>query len=286
MKKILIIGCRGMAGHVVTEYLKNKTDWDIHTLSRSGETKSGHYNLDIRDLQEIRKVLSNRYDTVLNFVGILNHYAEANPEEAVFVNAYFPHFLARQGEEFGHRLIHLSTDCVFSGSRGGYKESDYKDATGYYAVSKALGEVSYGPHLTCRTSIIGPEVKESGIGLFHWFSKQEGEINGYAHAIWTGVTTLELSRAIHHFILSGTSGLYHLVNGKGISKFDLLNLFAKYYKKSKVNQIKPSEEYRTDKSLINSRNDVDFEVSSYDQMVFEMMEWIEKYPDFYPHYQK
>ncbi len=286
MQKILIIGSRGMAGHVVTEYLKTNTNWEIHTIARAGESGSGHYNLDIRDLDALKKVLSYRYDVVLNFVGILNQHAESNPEEAVFVNAYFPHFLARQGDEFGHRLIHLSTDCVFSGARGGYKEMDPRDAVGYYAASKALGEVDYGRHLTCRTSIIGPEVKNNGIGLFHWFSRQEGEINGYAHAIWTGVTTTELARAIHHFILSGTTGVYHLVNGEEISKLDLLRLFMKHYPFTRVSEVKPFEEYRTNKSLINTRKDVAFQVSSYDQMVREMMDWMELHPDFYPHYLK
>ena len=253
-------------------------------MARQESDYENHYQIDIRDLAAVESVLQNQYTVVLNFVGILNQYAEANPEEAVFINAYFPHFLAKQAAEFGHRLIHLSTDCVFSGSAGGYSENDFRDALGFYASTKAMGEVAYGEHLTCRTSIVGPELKENGIGLFHWFSQQQGEIKGYAHALWTGVTTIELAKAIRQFIESKTTGLYHLVNGSVISKLDLLKLFQAYYPKTRVEEVHPFAEYKTDKSLINTREDVDYQVASYETMVKEMMDWILEHTQFYPHY--
>lgn len=159
MRKIIINGSQGMASHVLTQYLKTYTDWQIDTVSRSHQDLPGHFQLDIRNLDQLYSILSNSFEVVLNFVGILNHLAEAKPEEAIFVNSYFPHYLAEKSKKYHHRVIHLSTDCVFSCSRCSYKEGDLKDATAYYAESKALGKINYGNHLTCRTSIIGPKFK-------------------------------------------------------------------------------------------------------------------------------
>lgn len=284
MRKILIIGSQGMAGHVVTQYFRTYTDWQIHTVSRSSQKEEGHYQFDIRDLKKLDEILSQSYEVVLNFVGILNHLAEASPEEAIFVNSYFPHYLAVKAKEFHHRVIHLSTDCVFSGSKGGYVEGDLKDATGYYAGSKALGEINYGNHLTCRTSILGPELKANGIGLFHWFSNQKGIINGYTNAIWTGVTTLELAKAMKVFIEHPVTGIYHLVNNEPISKFELLKLMRKYYTQSQVEEILPFDQYETNKSLVNTRSDLQYQVPSYDIMMDEMIALIEKKPTHYAHY--
>ena len=116
---------------------------------------------------------------VINCIGLLNNTAEDNPELAVWFNSYFPHLLAAFGKKYDFKLIHISTDCVFSGKEGGYKEDSFKNGNGFYAQSKALGEVINNKDLTFRTSIIGPELKHNGIGLFHWFMNQENEISGF-----------------------------------------------------------------------------------------------------------
>jgi dTDP-4-dehydrorhamnose reductase len=180
-------------------------------------------------------------------------------------------------------LIHISTDCVFSGREGGYVEDSFKNGIGFYAQSKALGEVINEKDLTFRTSIIGPELKKDGIGLFHWFMNQENVMSGYKRAFWTGVTTIELAKAINESIQQELTGLYHLVNNSKICKYDLLSEFNKVFKKEGL-VIKAYSEYKVDKSLINTRNDFDYEIPSYNTMIKEMKQWMIKYKALYPHY--
>ena len=180
----------------------------------------------------------------------------------------------------------ISTDCVFSGDKGGYIESDFRDGKGYYAQSKALGELINSKDLTIRTSIIGPELKETGIGLFQWFSKQEGQIKGYTNAFWSGVTTIELAKAIQYFLVHNVSGLYHLTNSSRISKYDLLTIIKNVFPSSKVNDIKQLGDYRLDKSLVNTRTDIGHLVPSYEAMVQEVHQWVENHIELYPHYRR
>ncbi|MCG3055850.1 sugar nucleotide-binding protein, partial [Escherichia coli] len=132
------------------------------------------------------------------------------------------------------KLIHISTDCVFLGDKGNYTESDAPDGTSIYAQSKQLGEIISDKHLTVRTSIIGPELKTDGIGLFLWFMKQTGKIKGYKRALWNRVTTIELAKAIEVFIQQDVTGLYHLATEPKISKFDLLQLMKEVFQKDDV----------------------------------------------------
>jgi len=109
------------------------------------------------------------------------------------------------------KIIQISTDCVFSGKDGGYKEDSFRDGDTIYARTKALGEINNNKDLTIRTSIIGPDINEDGIGLFHWFMKQSGTIYGFRNAYWTGVTTIELAKGIEKFIEYNVTGIYHFV---------------------------------------------------------------------------
>ncbi len=128
-------------------------------------------------------------------------------------------------------------------------------------------------------------MKENGIGLFNWFMKQNGNINGYSKAIWTGVTTLTLAKAMERAAMENIKGIYNLVNNQSISKFDLLGLFNKHMRDGKIN-ILPSDAVNLNKSLVNNRKDFSFEVPSYEQMVIEMKEWINNHKELYPHYFK
>src|SRR5690606_24943808 len=121
-------------------------------------------------------------------------------------------------EELGSKLIHISTDCVFSGNRGAYTEDDFCDANDTYGRSKALGELNNDRDLTIRTSIIGPELKTNGEGLLHWFLNQSTPVNGFTEAYWGGVTTLELAKAIKTALMSDLKGIVNLTNGESISK--------------------------------------------------------------------
>ncbi|MNC50315.1 hypothetical protein D3C75_995480 [compost metagenome] len=128
-------------------------------------------------------------------------------------------------------------------------------------------------------------MSERGIGLFNWFMKQDGEINGYTKAIWTGVTTLTLAKAMEQALQENLSGLYNLVNNETISKYELLKLFNKYMKSDQI-EILSNEKLSLDKSLINNRNDFSFKVPGYEAMVAELKEWIDNHKELYPHYFK
>ncbi len=192
-------------------------------------------------------------DVVINCVGLIKQLADAkDPLTALPINAMLPHRLARLCELVGARLIHISSDCVFSGREGGYKESDISDAEDLYGKSKHIGEVYDRPNVvTLRTSIIGHELNTS-FALIDWFLAQHGSVKGFAKAIFSGLPTVELARVVKDYVLPRPqlSGVYH-VAAQPISKLDLLRLVADVYQK-KIN-IQPDESLVIDRSLDGSR---------------------------------
>ncbi|MEJ9307220.1 sugar nucleotide-binding protein, partial [Priestia megaterium] len=177
--KLLILGGKGMAGHMLTEYFNKKENYKVYYTSRQLNDKNGIY-LDVRDYSNLNQLFNKiDPDLVINATGLLNKQASDAKMAAIQVNSLLPHQLVELSERKNAKLIHISTDCVFSGKKGAYTEDDCTDGTSDYAKSKALGEVVNDNHLTIRTSIIGPELKEDGIGLFLWFMKQKGEVRGY-----------------------------------------------------------------------------------------------------------
>lgn len=284
MKKILVVGAKGMAGHVVKSYLASQDEYEVWGVARGDYRDERLINLDVSNTDELNKlIIKHQFDVVINCIGILNKTAEDNPEIAVWYNSYFPHLLESWAKKTGFKLIHISTDCVFSGKEGGYTENSFKNGIGFYAQSKALGEVINSTDLTFRTSIIGPELKNEGIGLFHWFMNQNGIISGYKEAFWTGVTTIELAKAIDEAIKQDLKGLYHLVNNEKISKYDLLKLLNTIFKGSAI-EIKAQTDYRVDKSLINNRPDFKYQVPTYLKMLEEMHLWVKSHAEIYPNY--
>lgn len=282
--KIAVIGSKGMAGHVIKTYLENLNKYKVIGLARGNNKQNNIIEIDVSDIEKLEKIFSeNDFDIVINCIGVLNKNAEDHPDNAVWFNSYFPHRLASFGVKYNFKLIHISTDCVFSGKEGGYTEESFKNGIGYYAQSKALGEVINQRDLTFRTSIIGPELNINGIGLFHWFMNQNDSISGFTKAYWTGVTTIELAKAIDKAIDQDLKGLYHLVNKEKISKYELLKHFNSVFKKNELN-IDINSNYTVDKSLINTRDDFIYNVPSYDKMIKKMKEWMLSYPELYSHY--
>ena len=283
--KILVLGATGMAGHIISIYF-NESGHDVTAFSRSKVNYCKNVNGDITDFQNLKNLINEgQYDAIINAIGILNQDAEDHKSNAVLLNSYLPHFLSDTTQEMKTRVIHMSTDCVFSGKIGGYSETSFRDGETFYDRSKALGELENHKDLTFRNSIIGPDMSERGIGLFNWFMKQEGQINGFTKAIWTGVTTLTLAKAMEQALKENLTGLYNLVNNETISKYELLKLFNKYMRDGQI-EILPSDNLSLDKSLINNRTDFSFEVPSYEAMIAEMKEWIDNHKDLYPHYFK
>ena len=282
MKKVLLFGATGMAGHVVYYYLQSTGKYDISNVVYRTPLTEDSIIVDVTNRDAVADVVHRVHpEFIINCVGILIKGSREHPDNAILINAYFPHLLKRLSDEVGAKLIHISTDCVFSGKKGNYTEDDFRDADDVYGRSKALGEIINDKDLTIRTSIIGPELKENGEGLFHWFMHQCGEINGFRTAIWGGVTTLELAKAIDFSLDNGIVGLIHLSNGVGISKFDLLNLFKEIWGKDTV--IKPYDGNEVDKSIEKSLR-LDYEVPSYRQMLVEQFEMMKSYSNLYSAY--
>lgn len=282
---VLVLGGTGMAGHTISIYLK-EAGYDVTAFSRSKVDYCKNINGDITDFEKLKNVIvEGQYDAIINAIGILNQDAENSKSKAVLLNSYLPHFLSDITKNMKTRIIHMSTDCVFSGKTGGYSETSFRDGETFYDRSKALGELENQKNLTFRNSIIGPDMSEKGIGLFNWFMKQQGQINGFTKAIWTGVTTLTLAKAMEQAIKENLTGLYNLVNNETISKYELLKLFNKYMKDDEI-EILPNNQLSLDKSLINNRKDFSFKVPSYEEMIIEMKEWIDDHKQLYPHYFK
>ena|SRR5450759_1352397 len=183
------------------------------------------------DLDSVRRAISEaRPDTVVNCIGVIKQDpAVDDTVNTISVNSLFPHLLARECARQDARLIQISTDCVFSGRRGNYAESDLPDPSDLYGRSKLLGEVTVAPHLTLRTSIIGHELGTTR-SLLDWFLSQSGVVKGFAKAIYSGLTTVELARVLATVVFprSEISGLYQVASTP-ISKFDLLTLVADEY---------------------------------------------------------
>lgn len=280
MKKVLVLGGNGMAGNMIKTYFLEKGYNVFSTQTKdTNETNCYKYNI-MENMKSLGKIVEEiRPDLVINAVGILNQAAEDNKVLAVTVNSLFPHYVDSISKEYGFKFIHMSTDCVYSGTKGQYNESDLPDATSFYGRSKALGEINNDSNLTIRTSIIGPDVNENGIGLFNWFMKQTCEINGYANVIWSGVTTLELAKAMLAAYEQDLKGLYILVNNDVINKYDLALLFKKYMEKDiKINKYLEKIE---NKSMHSTRNDFDYKVPSYDKMICEMSTFIKEHKSKY-----
>ena len=271
-----------MLGHQVVSYFLNFDDYDVIDIAFRSKLREKTIVSDVTNKTTFEKVVTElKPDFIVNCIGILIH-GSSNVENAIYLNAYLPHQLKKISKNIGAKLIHISTDCVFSGNKGGYIESDVKDGKGVYSQTKILGEIEDDANLTLRTSIIGPELKDNGEGLFHWFMSQQGDITGFTRAIWSGVTTLELVKAIKWSIESNITGLYHVTNNSSISKYELLKLFQKYTKKDI--SIKSVDGKNVDKSFIDTRLLIDYKIPSYDQMISNMVSLITNNMSLYSQY--
>ncbi len=282
--KILVLGSTGLIGHQVFNYLIKTEKYEMYNVSYRKKLNHDTILCDVRNQDEfIEIVKSISPDVIINCIGILIQGADLDPENAIFINAYFPHKLMSLADEQNSKLIHISTDCVFSGSKETpYVEKDFKDGKDTYAKSKGLGEIINKNHLTLRTSVIGPELKRDGEELFHWFMSQNGEINGFTKAIWSGVTTLILAKVVDWAIQFKITGLYHVTNNKSIDKFTLLNLIKKYTKKNIL--IHPFDKKVLNKSFIDTRKELNFQIPTYDEMIKEMIFQARNEKCLYGHY--
>lgn len=283
-KKVVVLGSQGMAGHIMAEVLDETGAYAVFGVAR----QQGNYVdnvLDVTDFNALENYLERiKPDYVINCIGALVSQSRDDVPSAILLNSYLPNFLSQLGNTLDYKLIHISTDCVFSGKDGQYTETSYRDGDDNYARTKALGEVINDKDLTIRTSIIGPELKTNGTGLLDWFLKQDGTINGYTQAYWSGVTTLELAKATVEFLQQRTTGLYQLCPKEKISKYDLLKLFSKVW--GKKIEVTPFDNYKVDKSLVCTRTDFSYPTPEYEKMLVETKAWMEAHPTYYAHYER
>lgn len=283
MKKIVVLGSTGMAGHIISLYLERQ-GFDVFRISRSETNSDKSCKIDVSNTDELMAYIDEvKADVVVNCVGLLQKSCEERPDLAVLINSYLPHCLENHYRGMGTKIIHLSTDCVFSGEKGCYTEEDLPDGRTFYDRSKALGEIDNKKDLTFRMSIIGPDIDASGTGLLNWFMKQTDQVNGFTNALWNGITTLELAEAIEAAVNENISGVYQLVPKEYISKHDLLILFKKIFEKNDVD-ILPDSNFVMDKTLVNNRKDFMYLVKSYPEQLIRLRQWIEENSELYPDY--
>ncbi|MFD1793288.1 dTDP-4-dehydrorhamnose reductase family protein [Ochrobactrum teleogrylli] len=262
-KKTLVLGASGMLGSAVFRALhgaanhhavatvRNASLMRYFSVEQQVDIISG---IDVLDSDSLVALLGAvKPDVIINCVGLIKQLAASkDPLVALPLNALFPHKLVRLAALSGARVIHISTDCVFSGSKGKYTEESTADATDLYGVSKHLGEVTeYQNAVTLRTSIIGRELTSSN-SLVDWFLSQKDQVKGYEKAIFSGLPTCELAAVIRDVVIETPTlcGLYH-VSAKAISKYELLRLIAAEYKKEIT--IIPDDSVSIDRSLDSSK---------------------------------
>jgi len=260
--KILVIGASGMIGNTMLRVLSEKPEWEVFGTVRDAGIKryfpvaihervlSG---VDVAHPGALVKVLDRlRPKVVINCAGLTKHKPEADdPLVSIPINTLMPHTLAELCKLLSARLIHVSTDCVFAGTKGSYVEDDFADARDVYGKSKALGEVIYPHTITLRTSTIGHEL-QSKYGLLDWFLSQEGYCSGFTRAIFSGLPTVVFAQVVRDVVIphAALAGLYH-VAAKSISKFELLKMIANVY--GKTIDINPDDQLSIDRSLNATR---------------------------------
>jgi dTDP-4-dehydrorhamnose reductase len=259
---VLVLGATGMLGNAMLRFFAgtpNIVTWGSARSSSSIRPLPNDLQrrvivgVDVENVDSLTRLFAiARPDVVINCIGLVKQLAEADdPLQAIPINSLLPHRLARLCQLARARFVHVSTDCVFSGAKGMYREEDPADAQDLYGRSKHLGEVDYPNAVTLRTSIIGHELA-SAHGLVGWFLTQQGPVRGFTRAIFSGLPTVELARLIRDHVLPQPEmrGLYH-VSAAPIAKYELLQLIAKTY--GRDNEISPDDKLVIDRSLDSTR---------------------------------
>lgn len=281
--RFLILGASGMAGHLISIYLQERGH-DVTGFARRKLPFLKNQILgDATDTSFLNSVVRSGYDVVINCVGVLNKAVDNNAT-AAWINGKLPHVLAQMTRDLPTRVFHMSTDCVFAGNTGPYTENSIPDGMSAYDRTKAAGELNDSKNLTFRNSIVGPDINPNGVGLLNWFMGQTNFVKGFTGAIWTGLTTLELAKAMEYEAAESASGLVNMVPGASISKFDLLNLFNDELRASSI-AVVPDNTLRLDKTLVRTNFQPSFMPKDYSGQVNEMAAWMREHRNLYPHYE-
>lgn len=282
--KVLVLGASGMLGNTVYRYLSLNNELDVFGSVRSKKNLKSFTEKQQSKLQLNTEFQPNKFprneldaikpDVIINCIGMIKQAPEASVEASIiYLNSLLPHLLKSYCADNNIRLIHFSTDCIFSGTKGSYKEEDKADADDLYGRSKYLGEISGEGTLTLRTSIIGHELNRN-LSLLDWFLSEELPVKGFKNAFFSGLTTLEIAKFLERLIIThkDLSGTYHL-SADRISKLNLLKLVRTIYKK-KIDII-PENNPIIDRSLNSEKLKklINYEAPSWDQMIIEMQKF-------------
>lgn len=281
--RLLILGASGMLGHTLFRYFVSLNRYDVFgsVRQKKGDIKRNYFggtlleNFNALDVNQARLAIEKLApDIIINCIGIIKQIPSANDSLMnIRINSIWPRQLAFIAQTVGARLIHFSTDCVFSGSRGLYTEQDMPDAQDLYGLSKYAGEVVGSNVLTLRTSIIGHEIN-GNTSLLEWFLSQRESVMGFQKAIFSGLTTYEVAKFLDQYILQEPeiNGMYHLSSAP-INKYDLLNIVKSKYELSV--EIKVNYDVIIDRSLDSSllRAQTGYVPPSWDEMIEEMRQF-------------
>ena len=260
MKKIAVLGKSSMSGHIIYDYFSKKEDF--HTI--------GFEENEIFDNKSIiKKIDIDDCDYIVNCIRCLVIESEQNPSKSILFNTFLPQLISKKYKK--SKIIHLSTDCVFSGKIGSYNEDSIHDGESNYSLTKSSGEVSSGNYINIRTSYIGPTLGDDAEELFDWFLSQSNDVFGYNHSFWNGVTTLELAISIDKLIELNFCGTYHLTGKTVLSKYDLLSKIKNIWSKNNINLIKKNNE-KIDRSLVDNLKLI--KQKDYDLMLNELLIYI------------
>lgn len=274
--KIMLLGNNGMAGHMIQRYL-NSLDIKLRTANKTTTQNGNDIYLDVEDNRHnIRKFINSwiiyeKYDYVINCIGLLLPDSIKQPDRAAMINSWWPRFLEKELEKTNTRIIHLSTDCVFDGKQGPYTELDTPTETNAYGKSKSLGEINNNKDITFRTSIIGPELKTNGTGLFNFVqTTQQSVITGWTNHYWNGITTLELAKQIHKWMQNPYhTGLCHLTsNSVTTSKYNLVKQINDTFNFGK--KVSMGEGLSLSNKILLNTADFQFDIPDYNTQLNEL----------------
>jgi dTDP-4-dehydrorhamnose reductase len=288
--KILILGGDGMIGHKMDQVLSVQN----HEIVISIREKK---DLTLKSISSKSKVFFNDFlkdnildflvkvnpDVIINAIGVtIRRGSTKNISDTIYLNSFFPHQLSNWAVAFKKRLIHFSTDCVFSGSEGSYLEDATPDALDYYGKTKGLGEVNSKSSLTIRSSMIGPELFNK-TELFEWIiNNKEKEINGFSRVMYSGVTTVYMSKLVADLIDNhkNLSGIYNVAS-KPISKFELLHLINDNFDLGLI--INDDKTVISNKTLNASKieKEIGLQTPSWDELIFELKKDYMNFIDLY-----
>ena len=271
-KTILVLGGTGMLGHVLVKELEKDSQFNVYNIVRENKLNNKSIICDVLNIEELKKSIEKvRPEIIINCIGLLKGESNLNISKAIYLNSYLPQWLLEYCEQNKIKFTHISTDCVFDGINGNYTEQSKPNAIDNYGKTKALGEFNRKNHLLIRTSIIGFEINNNSRGLLSWFLNSSGEIFGFNEVIWSGVTTLELSKGIKFSIINEKDGLWNFTNGTPISKYQLLTKIKQTFGINKV-EIKKDNQKKIDMSLKSNRN-IDFSIPTYQEMINELFHY-------------